>query len=93
MTPTCGSLDSLQFKHWSLCLDAPGHVLAGAGEGRRHKNPIVTIIIGIYPLSFYGAGAVNVYPLQNDPPLPIGCSLVCPVGLVWKAFEFTPILA
>ena len=22
-----------------------------------------------YPLSFYGASALNVYPLQNDPPL------------------------
>ena len=52
-------------------LDVPGNFLAGAGEGHCHKTPIVVIIIRNYPLSFYGASAVNVYPLQNDPPLPI----------------------
>ena len=47
--------------------------LAGAGEGHCHKNPIVTIIVGNYPLSYYGTSAVNVYPLQNDPPpFPLG---------------------
>ena len=45
----------------SLCLDARGLVLATASEGLCHKNPIVTIIVVICPLSFYGAGAVNIY--------------------------------
>ena len=56
------------------------HFLAGAGEGHCHKNPIVTIIVRIYPLSFYGASAINiygggaitVYPLRMIPPCPLG---------------------
>ena len=54
------------------------HFLAGASEGHK-QNPIVLIIVGNYPLSFYGtsagnicsSGAVNVYPLQKDPPCPL----------------------
>ena len=75
------------------------HFLAGVGEGHCHKNPIVTIIVGIYPLSFYGAstvniysgGAVNVYPLQNDSPLPIGgVHWGFPVGLCGKLLSSPP---
>ena len=33
---------------------------------------MVATIIRNYPLSFNGLSAVNVYPLQNDPPCPLG---------------------
>ena len=57
----------------------------GAGEGHYHKTPIVTVIVGIYPLSFYSAGDGNVYPLQNDHPLPTGGLHWCvPLGLCGK---------
>ena len=72
------------------------HFLAGASEGHCHKNPIVTIIIRIYPLSFYGASAVNVYPLHNDPPpAHWGSSLVCLAAIgydgdhTWHIWEAT----
>ena len=74
----------------SLCLDAPGLSLAGAGEGHHHKNPIVTIIVTIYGASagavnIYSVGAVNVYTLQNDSPLPIDDVHWCvPLGLCGK---------
>ena len=69
-------------------------------KGTATKTPLSQQSSEITPLSFYSAGAVNiygasavnVYPLQNDPPpAHWWCSLVCPVGLVWKAFEFGPI--
>ena len=91
MTLAYGSLYSLLFWHLSLCLDAPGHFLAGAGEGHCHKKVIVAIIIRNYPLSFYGACAVKVYPLQNDPPLPIGGVHRCvPLGLCGKLLSSLP---
>ena len=65
-------------------------------KGNAIKNPIVTIIIRIYPLSCYGFSAVNVYPLQNDPPLAHwGSSVVCPAALgydghhTWHIWEPT----
>ena len=91
MTPAYGSLYSLQFYHLSLCLDAPRNFLVGAGEGHCHKNPIVAMIIRNYPLSFNGASAVNVYPLQNDSPLPIGGLHWCvPLGLCGKLLTSPP---
>ena len=76
MTPAYGSLYSLQFYHVTV-LRCTRTLCGGAGEEHCHKNPIVTIIVGIYPLSFHGASAVNVYPLKNDLPVPIGGVAIC----------------
>ena len=62
------------------------HFLVGAYEGRGDKNPNVTIIVAIYPLSFYGASAVNIYNggtinVYPSPHAHWWCSLVCPAAI------------
>ena len=41
-------------------------------KGTATKTPLSQQSSEITPLSFYSASTVNVYSLQNDPPLPIG---------------------